>query len=331
MVQHPIDRRRMIALAAAGVAGLSRARAAIIEQGEASRLTPLADLPYTPPTNIAMVADIYRRMTAQVRIAGQGPFAFVVDTGANRTVIADTLIERLGLPLNAPTVVNGVAGGQMEPTTVAALTIGGRLHPPQILSVLPETALGGPGLLGLDALDGQRLTLDFRGQTLRIEQGGRSWPKPGEITVRARRRNGQLTLVDADLAGIPIVAFLDSGAQNTIGNMVLRRMALSRRAGSLWLKTPIVSVTGQVIDAEMADLPRLRVGGMKLPNWPVAFADLHTFRMWNLTDRPAILLGVDVLSRFESVCLDFARNEVRFRLPDAASVFVAGRRAETPG
>ncbi len=37
--------------------------------------------------------------------------------------------------------------------------------------------------------------------------------------------------------------------------------------------------------------------------------------MWRLTDRPAILLGVDVLSRFEWVCLDFARDEVRFRLP----------------
>jgi len=37
--------------------------------------------------------------------------------------------------------------------------------------------------------------------------------------------------------------------------------------------------------------------------------------MWNLTDKPAILIGVDLLSRFESVCLDFARNEVRFRPP----------------
>ncbi|MGI9169828.1 MAG: retroviral-like aspartic protease family protein, partial [Caulobacteraceae bacterium] len=65
-----------------------------------------------------------------------------------------------------------------------------------------------------------------------------------------------------------------------------------------------------------ADLPQLRVGGMRLPNWPVAFADLHTFQMWDLTRKPAILLGVDVLSRFQSVCLDFSRNEVRFRLPE---------------
>jgi hypothetical protein len=30
---------------------------------------------------------------------------------------------------------------------------------------------------------------------------------------------------------------------------------------------------------------------------------------------PAILLGVDILSRFEYVTLDFPRSEVRFRVP----------------
>jgi hypothetical protein len=135
--------------------------------------------------------------------------------------------------------------------------------------------------------------------------------------LKAHRRNGQLTLVDADLAGLRLTAFLDSGAQNTIGNMALRALALSRNPTSPWYETPIVSATGQTIQAEIADLPRLRVGNLNVPNWPVAFADLHTFKMWNLVDRPAILLGVDILSRFESVCLDFARDEVRFRLPGA--------------
>jgi hypothetical protein len=78
---------------------------------------------------------------------------------------------------------------------------------------------------------------------------------------------------------------------------------------------PIVSVTGQTIDAVFADLPGLRIGGLSVPNWPVAFADLHTFRLWGLVDRPAILIGVDILSRFETVCLDFRRDEVRLRLP----------------
>jgi hypothetical protein len=56
------------------------------------------------------------------------------------------------------------------------------------------------------------------------------------------------------------------------------------------------------------------VGNLKVPVWPVAFADLHTFEMWGMIKDPAILIGVDLLSRFDSVCLDFARDEVRFRM-----------------
>ena len=40
---------------------------------------------------------------------------------------------------------------------------------------------------------------------------------------------------------------------------------------------PIVSVTGQTIDALFADLPGLRIGGLSVPSWPVAFAALHAF------------------------------------------------------
>ena len=279
----------------------------------------MSEPPYTPPVNVAAVNDLYRRMTAPVRVNGQGPFPFVVDTGSNQTVIAAELAAQLGLPLGDPAPLNGVAGVQMAPTTRARLDIGPRRHRDATMSILAQADIGGSGLLGLEDLDGQEVTLDFRGRALRIEPGRRSVNEVGAIAVKAHRRNGQLTLVDADIDGLRVTAFLDSGAQNTIGNMALRAMAISRNPTSPWYETPIISATGQTIQAEMADLPRLRVGALNMPNWPVAFADLHTFVMWNLVDRPAILLGVDVLSRFETVCLDFARDEVRFRLPGAVS------------
>jgi predicted aspartyl protease len=256
-------------------------------------------------------------MTAPVRVNGQGPFAFVVDTGANQSVISAELAARLGLEPGASQALNGVAGVRDEPTTTARLGVGGRRDPEVRLSVLPAQAIGGDGMLGIDGLEGEMLTLDFKGQKLRIEPGLRRLREPYDAALKARRRDGQLTLVDADLAGLRIVAFLDSGAQNTIGNMALRDLAISRHPSSRWSESRIVSANGLEMTAEMADLPALRIGQFHLPNWPVAFADLHTFRMWGLTHEPAILLGVDVLSRFETVCLDFSRNEVRFRLPQA--------------
>ena len=319
MAREALSRRDAAALLVAGLAFAPYARAfEAFNINRSAQGTRLSEPPYAPPVNIAAVNDLYRRMTAPIRVNGHGPFPFVVDTGSNQTVIAAELAAHLGLTLGEPAPLNGVAGVQMAPTTRARLDVGPRRHRDATLSILSQTDIGGFGLLGLEDLDGQEITLDFRGQALRIEPGRRSVNDVGAIAVKAHRRNGQLTLVDADLAGLHVTAFLDSGAQNTIGNMALRALALTRNPTSPWYETPIISATGQTIQAEMADLPRLRVGNLNMPNWPVAFADLHTFRMWNLVDRPAILLGVDVLSRFETVCLDFARDEVRFRLPGAA-------------
>ncbi|HEY3888589.1 MAG TPA: retroviral-like aspartic protease family protein [Caulobacteraceae bacterium] len=315
-----IDRRRLGALLGAGLIAPGLALGAEINESpmSASRI-PQASEPggYVPPADLKTIADLYRRMTAPIRVDGRGPFAFVVDTGANQSVISAELATQLGLTRGPMEPLNGVAGVQMTATTSAKLSVGERQDGEVLLSILPFAAIGGLGMLGLDRLEDQRLTLDFRDQLLRIEASGRSWRDPDDVSMKAHRRDGQLTLVDADLAGVPVVAFLDSGAQNTIGNMALRELAVTRSPTTPWSVVPILSATGQTINAEIADLPQLRVGGLHLPNWPVAFADLHTFRMWDLLETPAILLGVDVLSRFEYVSLDFARAEVRFRLPQA--------------
>lgn len=317
MAQDALTRRHLAALIGAGVLWPRGASAAILESPTASRLVPMGsrDGPYSPPANLATVADVFRRMTAPVEVNGQGPFPFVVDTGANQSVISGELAAKLGLAEGPSQALNGVAGVQQAPTTVATLKVGGRSNADVVMSILPAESIGGAGILGLDRLDGQSLTLDFRRQTMRIDARSPTWRNGDDFVLKAHRRDGQLTLVDADLAGVKLVAFLDSGAQNTIGNMALRALAIARYPTNLWSQTAVLSATGQTIMAQMADLPRLRVGTLQLPYWPVAFADLYTFRMWNLIDKPAILLGMDVLSRFEYVSLDFARDEVLFRLP----------------
>jgi predicted aspartyl protease len=321
MLQSNVSRRHAMILAAAGVlaGGLAGAAGGVeLRLVPATRLLAPGDVAYVPPSNLQTIADIYKRMTAPVKVNGAGPFPFVVDTGANQSVISESLVLQLGLARGEEAPLNGVAGVWVSGTTTATLGIGSRTQVDVVMSILPGEAMGGAGLLGLDRLDGQKLTLDFHKQSLQIESGRHARRDPEAIAVKARRRGGQLTLIDVNLAGVPLTAFLDSGAQATIGNMALRDMALVRNPTSFWSKVPILSATGQTIEADIANLPALRVGGLHLPNWPVAFADLHTFRIWDLVKRPAILLGVDVMSRFERVSLDFARNEVSFRLPQGS-------------
>lgn len=316
MARPGLDRRHagLAALAAAFWPSLARANLGVQAAGSPA----LAD--HTPPlasTEIGVFTDLYRRMTAPVRINGQGPFDFVVDTGANRSVISSELAGQLGLMLGPPQPVNDAAGVSPAPTVRVKLAVGARVDAALVLSVMPASAIGGVGMLGLDRLADQRLTLDFRNRRLDIE-GGRGVPAAGDVVVRARRRFGQLTLVDADLAGAPIAALLDSGSQGSVGNLALQTLAQEQEPKGIWSTAAIQSAMGQTIPAEVASLPSLRIGGLLLQNLSVAFADLHTFRLWGLGNQPALLLGVDVLSKFDSVELDFETGHVCFRLPASA-------------
>jgi hypothetical protein len=62
----------------------------------------------------------------------------------------------------------------------------------------------------------------------------------------------------------------------------------------------------------MIYLPFLRLGGLRLGNVPVIYADMSVFDLWGLKDKPAVILGMDLLTQFEMVALDFGQGQVRF-------------------
>src|SRR5580700_4210749 len=122
MRQFAFDRRGLLAgLGAALVAAPAAAAILEVDAHPATLIPPPA--PYVPPADLKTVVDIYRRMTAPVRVNGLGPYPFVVDTGANQSVISDTLAGQLGLVQGTPELLNGVAGAQMASTTAARLDV----------------------------------------------------------------------------------------------------------------------------------------------------------------------------------------------------------------
>jgi len=272
--------------------------------------------------------DAVRRMVVQTMINDSGPYAFVVDTGANRSVLSSEIAESLGLQSTGKMNIHGIAG--VLPSyrvDVRKLDVGEVVSRRVRMPVLPRRYLGADGLLGVDVLAKRRATLDFTSQTFTIQPprlpsdpGSRTRPAapvqaPTEVIVPARQRFGQLTIVDAELGGVPLTAFLDSGAEITVGNSVLKTMILNRPGlfdGRL-TQVELVSATGQLVAGELASVPPLRLGGVRLGNLSCVFADLHTFNIWQLTDRPAMLIGVDVMRHFDSIELDFAGSKVSFR------------------
>ena len=177
--------------------------------------------------------------------------------------------------------------------------------------------LGADGMLGVDALADRHITLDFIRNQMTSTESRRDDFEPGAIVVRGKYRFGQLILVDARLRDVFVYVILDTGAQDSIGNPVLRRMLTTGDPKrDLFSATKILSVTGQTTEAEFQTVNRLTLGKIVVNNVPVAFAPLHTFKIFGLEDKPALLLGMDILSKFRRVSIDFKRREVTFVTPD---------------
>jgi hypothetical protein len=293
-----------------------------------------------PPTpdggaQLETAFDEARRMTVPVFINGRGPFSFVVDTGANRSVVSQELAAALSLPSEGQVEVHGIAGA--EPAAMAGVRsfrVGETNSARLVLPALPRDKLGADGLLGVDVLKGRRVLLDFAQNRFEIaasssgteigRQNNSRIPSTLEpVRVAAQYRFGQLVILDAQVGEVRVSAFIDSGSQVTVGNIALRDAVVRRlpEFGVRLAPVPLISATGQTAMGEFAPLPTLRLGGLAVNQVMGIFADLHIFELWKLADRPAILIGIDVLRHFRDVTLDFGRKQVIFSppLPDRRS------------
>jgi predicted aspartyl protease len=298
-----------------------------------SDLVPPTPAPGSTPADlIAAGKDSARRMSVPVRLNDQGPFTFAVDTGANRTVIATQTATQLALPVDGHEDIHGIAGIESSQTVrVDRLQVGLAVSRHLSLPTLSADHLGVDGLLGVDMLRDRRAVMNFKenrlemgvsyeGFAVKMVHGGRLGEpesEPGVVSIPAHYRFGQLTIVDADVGGVKGTAFLDSGSQNTVANMALYRLMLIHYPELMakLAKVELLSATGQVASGDLCLLPSLRLGGLKMTGLSAVFADLHTFDIWGLQDRPSILVGVDVLRHFDAVELDFGRRQVTFHTP----------------
>lgn len=255
------------------------------------------------------------RLSVEVRVNGRGPYQFVVDSGADTSVVGLRIARDLELPLGTPVVLNNMTDRNIvDRVRVAELSLGPSIIRDLHLPALREADLGGAGMIGIDALARQRLMLDFEAKLIRVEDASRPVKRlPGDIVVTARLRRGQLILTEVKAGGVTLDAVVDTGSQISIGNSALREKLVRRRLHKLETVTAI-GVTGTKVDLHVARIDDLRLGSVTLTNVPIAFADVPPFEVFGLTKQPALLLGTDLLGTFRRVSLDFRARKVRFQL-----------------
>ena len=284
----------------------------------------VSNMPALPPASIddtlaigghdLKARQVETRLSVEVLINGHGPYRFVVDSGADTSVVGLRIARDLQLPLGTPVTLNGMTERSIvDRVKVDSLTLGPTTIENLQLPALSEDNVGGQGMIGIDALVRQRIMMDFDKRQIKIEDASKpAKALPDEIVVTARRSRGQLILTHVRASGFSLDAVIDTGAEMTIGNPLLRDKLVRRHQKFQQVKA--LGVTGKEIELEVAVIPELQIGGILIRNLPVAFADLPPFHVFGIADEPALFLGSDVLQTFRKVSLDFRARKVRFQL-----------------
>lgn len=307
----------------ASPAGLSAATPPQIGKPRPAPATP-SEVPPLPPAVIdntltiggddLKARQVDTRMTVEVHVNGRGPYHFVVDSGADTSVVGLRIARDLELPLGTPAILNGTtARSIVDRVKVAQLTLGQTNFGNLELPALKEYDVGGDGLVGIDALVNQRLMMDFEKHVIKVEDARLPDPLRDAIVIIAKRRRGQLILTAVKAVGLPLDAVIDTGSEITIGNLKLRDRLIKGNRDK-FMTVEATGVTGVTMELQLARIAELRLGPVVLRNVPIAFADVPPFTVFGMSKEPALLLGTDLLETFRKVSLDFRARKVRFQL-----------------
>lgn len=194
-------------------------------------LVPLAEMPLDTRDNLMFVTAI---------ISGQ-PVRLLVDTGAERTVLTEATVARLGLPHDTQHLTRsiGIGGSSANwDVDISGIVLGQTRFPVDHVAVGNFTIdhIAGPrtdGLLGADILLAFDVDIDSAAHRLTLYRVRRCpgavppWSEPA-IAINGLDTRRDRLLVPITLDGVAGMAVLDTGAQATsIGMQLARRLGLS--------------------------------------------------------------------------------------------------------
>lgn len=246
----------------------------------------------------------------EVRIAGEGPFRFLMDTGASGAGrISRALVERFDLPVVATVRSGDPSGRNVEERPVVrvpSLAFGGAVARDVEMPLAPEgiVAEGIDGILGFAVFRDTLLTLDYPAGRLRLADG--ALPEPDGREVLAATLEHGVPAITIDVAGRAVEADIDSGSMG--------RLLLPESVASALDFASEPRVVGRArtpfneFDISMAVLRGdVRVGGHTMSEPAIEFADMF----------PRANIGGRFLRDF-AVTFDQRHGRIRFeRGPDA--------------
>ncbi|HWX30182.1 MAG TPA: aspartyl protease family protein, partial [Steroidobacteraceae bacterium] len=263
----------------------------------------------TPTTH-----DHIGRVIVPVMVNGQGPFRFIVDTGATRSTISPHLVRALGLTpeVGSTVVVNGITGSaQTVFVMVDSLRAGDLLIDGSALPVVWAPVMAGAdGILGAAGLSEKSLLIDFQRNRVEIARHVDGLLRAQSVKIHAVSVTHGLIAVDAIVGRTRVTAIIDTGAERTLGNPALRAALKMPQSRGVVMLTSVYGATEEVEPGEIARAPPITIDSLHITDVAIVYGDFHIFDVWGLKATPALVIGMDVLGTVASLSIDFKNKEI---------------------
>ena len=274
--------------------------------------------------------DRARRFLVPVMVEGAGPFDFMIDTGSQATAVTSQINKNLMLtPSGTATLVGMASRKSVDLVEVDSMSFGQQTVYDLVSPVLDANNVGAQGILGLDSLQDFRVLIDFREETIAVQDVSTldNYRSGFEIVVRANQQFGQLLITDALVEGVRATVIIDTGAQASIGSLALQDKIRRKRAQEV----VTTDVNGVQMTGELQTVRSLQIEGISLNNVALTFADTPAFEALGLGDKPVLAIGMQHLRIFDRVAIDFSEKRVLFDVPRDVARAMRRARGRGPG
>lgn len=262
------------------------------------------------------VLDREGRILAPVHVNGEGPFWLIVDTGASHVVLDPDINAAIAAPEIGQWRVRGMTGESHAPVvTLDSLTLDAVDVAPAPAALIAAPAMGrADGFLGMLAFAYKRVEIDFAAGALRVTDALEPLPDDTALLAATVTAAG-LVVVTAEIDGLAVPAMIDTGAERTIINIPLAKALGLHRQSRLDRAEWGVEGVGHeaVTPAYPVRVERFRLGALDARRLRVMVSDVRSFQDWTDPDAPALILGMDVLSRAQALIIDYPREEAAVR------------------
>jgi len=270
-----------------------------------------AEPKYVAPT----LRDRIGRIWAPVYVNGQGPLRLVLDTGATTSALTHDAANLLSLDpgRSRPVLLRGTTGSSQVPVVKSRqIEIGDFLTENQRLVLVDDAFGGADGVLATRMLRDRRIHVEFRKDRIEITRSKSQPAPPGFSTIPVKFATREVPWVEAWVGPVKAKAVIDTGAQQTMGNLALRSaLAAARRRGLDARNEGVIGVTGDVQEGTNLAVPTVRLGNVRIQNARINFLDLYIFDHWGMLEEPAMLIGMDVIGVLDTFILDYRRRELQ--------------------